>query len=109
MEIIAAEGSGVILYLQVDGKELRPARLKYPMRGGKSQTDINPSFIYQADFREYGIGAQILRDLGVRKMRLLTNNRKNLVGLSGYGLEVTSLVPISSDPPAEESNETVRG
>ncbi|HEY1374824.1 MAG TPA: 3,4-dihydroxy-2-butanone-4-phosphate synthase [Candidatus Binatia bacterium] len=109
MEIIAAEGSGVILYLQVDGKELRPARLKYPMRGGKSQTDINPSFIYQADFREYGIGAQILRDLGVRKMRLLTNNRKNLVGLSGYGLEVTSLVQISSDPPAEESNETVRG
>ncbi|HEY1269888.1 MAG TPA: 3,4-dihydroxy-2-butanone-4-phosphate synthase [Candidatus Binatia bacterium] len=109
MEIIAAEGNGVILYLQVDGKELRPARLKYPVRGGKSQTDINPSFIYQADFREYGIGAQILRDLGVRKMRLLTNNRKNLVGLSGYGLEVTSLVPISSDPPAEESNETVRG
>jgi 3,4-dihydroxy 2-butanone 4-phosphate synthase/GTP cyclohydrolase II len=109
MEIIAEEGRGVILYLQTDGKDLRPTRMKYPMRGGKSQTDINPSFIYQADFREYGIGAQILRDLGVRKMRLLTNNKKNLVGLSGYGLEVTSLVPISSETPAEESNETVRG
>jgi GTP cyclohydrolase II len=47
--------------------------------------------------------------LGVRKMRLLTNNKKNLVGLSGYGLEVTSLVPISSETPAEDSNETVRG
>ena len=109
MEIIADEGRGVILYLQTDGKDLRPARMKYPIRAGKSQTDINPSFIYQADFREYGIGAQILRDLGVRKMRLLTNNKKNLVGLSGYGLEVTSLVPISSEAPAEDSNETVRG
>jgi 3,4-dihydroxy 2-butanone 4-phosphate synthase/GTP cyclohydrolase II len=52
MEIIAREGKGVILYLQTDGKELRPARMKYPMLGGKSQTDINPSFIYHADFRE---------------------------------------------------------
>jgi 3,4-dihydroxy 2-butanone 4-phosphate synthase/GTP cyclohydrolase II len=100
MEIISQAGKGVILYLQTQGKELRPARMKYPTLGGKSQTDINPSFIYQADFREYGIGAQILRDLGVRKMRLLTNNKKNLVGLSGYGLEVSSLVPISSDTPA---------
>jgi 3,4-dihydroxy 2-butanone 4-phosphate synthase/GTP cyclohydrolase II len=100
MEIITEAGKGVILYLQTQGKELRPARMKYPTLGGKSQTDINPSFIYQADFREYGIGAQILRDLGVRKMRLLTNNKKNLVGLSGYGLEVSSLVPISPETPA---------
>lgn len=99
MEIISQAGKGVILYLQTQGKELRPARMKYPTLGGKSQTDISPSFIYQADFREYGIGAQILRDLGVRKMRLLTNNKKNLVGLSGYGLEVSSLVPISSETP----------
>ena len=107
MEIIAREGKGVILYLQTEGKELRPARLKYPTVDGKNKTDINPSFIYHADFREYGIGAQILRDLGVRKMRLLTNNKKNLVGLSGYGLEVTSLIPISSDTP--ESRPAARG
>jgi 3,4-dihydroxy 2-butanone 4-phosphate synthase/GTP cyclohydrolase II len=60
---------------------------------------MNPSFTYRADFKEYGIGAQILRDLGVRKMRLLTNNKKHLVGLGGYGLEVTSLVPIPRDNP----------
>jgi len=108
MEIIAREGKGVILYLQTEGKELRPSRRKYPTVGGKSQTDINPSFIYHADFREYGIGAQILRDLGVRKMRLLTNNKKNLVGLSGYGLEVTSLIPISSETP-EESRPAAQG
>ena len=109
LEIIAQAGKGVILYLQTDNKELRPARMKYPMLRGKSQTDINPSFIYQADFREYGIGAQILRDLGVRKMRLLTNNKKNLIGLSGYGLEVTSLVPIASETPPDDPNDTVRG
>jgi 3,4-dihydroxy 2-butanone 4-phosphate synthase / GTP cyclohydrolase II len=96
MEMITREGKGVILYLQTEGKELRPARMTYPTVAGKKKTDINPSFIYHADFREYGIGAQILRDLGVRKMRLLTNNQRNLVGLSGYGLEVTSLIPISS-------------
>jgi 3,4-dihydroxy 2-butanone 4-phosphate synthase / GTP cyclohydrolase II len=109
MEIISQAGKGVVLYLQTDNKELRPARMKYPMLRGKSQTDINPSFIYQADFREYGIGAQILRDLGVRKMRLLTNNKKNLVGLSGYGLEVTSLVPIAPETPPDDSNDTARG
>jgi len=94
MELIASEGKGVILYLQPKNRGLRPATVTYPRVEGKRQTDMNPSFVYRADFKEYGIGAQILRDLGVRKMRLLTNNRKHLVGLRGYGLEVTSLVPI---------------
>ena len=66
---------------------------------------MNRSFVYQADFKEYGIGAQILRDLGVRKMRLLTNNKKHLVGLRGYGLEVTSLVPIPRDQSAARSRQ----
>ena len=69
---------------------------------GKQQKDMNLSFVYRADFKEYGIGAQILRDLGVRKMRLLTNNRKHLVGLRGYGLEVTSLEAIPRDTPLRE-------
>lgn len=99
MEMIAREGKGIILYLQTEGKELRPARMTYPRVDGRRKRDMNPSFVYQADFREYGIGAQILRDLGVRKMRLITNNRKNLVGLSGYGLEVTALVPFPSEVP----------
>ena len=99
MELIASEGKGVILYLQPKNRGLRPATVTYPRVEGKRQTDMNPSFVYRADFKEYGIGAQILRDLGVRKMRLLTNNRKHLVGLRGYGLEVTSLVPIPGEEP----------
>lgn len=76
MEIIAKEGKGVILYLQPEGKGIRPNE------AGEEKS-----------FREFGIGAQILRDLGVRKLKLITNNPKNLVGLSGYGLEITSSVP----------------
>ena len=99
MEIIAKKGKGVILYLQPEHKGLRPAMVAYPKVEGKQQKNMNPSFVYRADFKEYGIGAQILRDLGVRKMRLLTNNKKHLVGLSGYGLEVTALEPIPRENP----------
>jgi 3,4-dihydroxy 2-butanone 4-phosphate synthase/GTP cyclohydrolase II len=102
MEIIAREGKGVILYLQPERKGPHPSMVAYPRVDGKRQKDMNPSFVYQADFKEYGIGAQILRDLGVRKMRLLTNNRKHLVGLRGYGLEVISLEPIPRDNPLRE-------
>ncbi|MGH7825271.1 MAG: 3,4-dihydroxy-2-butanone-4-phosphate synthase [Candidatus Binatia bacterium] len=103
LEIIGKEGKGVILYLQPEHKGLRPAMVTYPTVEGKQQRDMNPSFVYRADFKEYGIGAQILRDLGVRKMRLLTNNKKHLVGLRGYGLEVTSLVPIPRDNFLDEA------
>ena len=99
LEIIGQEGKGVILYLQPDQKLPHPSRVAYPRVEGKQKKDMNASFVYRADFKEYGIGAQILRDLGVRKMRLLTNNKTHLVGLGGYGLEVTSLVPIPRDQP----------
>jgi 3,4-dihydroxy 2-butanone 4-phosphate synthase/GTP cyclohydrolase II len=103
MEIIAEKGKGVILYLQPKHKGVRPATITYPRVEGKQQKDMNRSFVYQADFKEYGIGAQILRDLGVRKMRLLTNNKKHLVGLRGYGLEVTALEPIPRDNPLRDA------
>lgn len=99
MEMIAKEGKGVILYLQTETKGLNPGFPTYPRVDGKKKRDMNPSFVYRSEFREYGIGAQILRDLGVRKMRLITNNRKNLVGLSGYGLEVTANVPFPLELP----------
>jgi len=90
MELIAAEGKGVILYLQVEGKGMGPInRRQTPDRG----------------FKDFGIGAQILRDLGVRKMRLLTNNPKNLVGLSGYGLEVTSCVPLENQQTTQTTGD----
>jgi 3,4-dihydroxy 2-butanone 4-phosphate synthase / GTP cyclohydrolase II len=103
MEIIRKEGKGVILYLQPEYMGQRPATVTYPRVEGKQQKDMNPSFVYRADFKEYGIGAQILRDLGVRKMRLLTNNRKHLVGLRGYGLEITALEPIPRDNTTRET------
>jgi 3,4-dihydroxy 2-butanone 4-phosphate synthase / GTP cyclohydrolase II len=103
LEIIRKRGKGVILYLQPEYKGLRPATVTYPTVEGKQQKNMNPSFVYRADFKEYGIGAQILRDLGVRKMRLLTNNRKHLVGLRGYGLEITALEPIPRDISARET------
>jgi len=102
MEIIAKAGKGVILYLQPKQRAHHPTMMAYPRVEGKQQKDMNRSFVYQADFKEYGIGAQILRDIGVRKMRLLTNNKKHLVGLRGYGLEVTSLVPIPREIPVRE-------
>jgi 3,4-dihydroxy 2-butanone 4-phosphate synthase/GTP cyclohydrolase II len=82
MEMISTEGKGIILYLQTEGKGMGP---------------IDRRREKERDFREYGIGAQILRDLGVQKMRLITANPRNLVGLSGYGLEVTACVPFK--PP----------
>jgi len=108
MEMIAEEGKGVILYLQTEGKGLRPAMMTYPKVDGRRKRNMNPPFVYQADFREYGIGAQILRDLGVRKMRLLTNNRRNLVGLSGYGLEVTAIIPFPWEIPFPEARKKQR-
>ncbi|MEE9549207.1 MAG: 3,4-dihydroxy-2-butanone-4-phosphate synthase [Candidatus Binatia bacterium] len=82
MEMISMEGKGILLYLQTEGKGMGP---------------IDRRREKERDFREYGIGAQILRDLGVKKMRLITTNPRNLVGLSGYGLEVTACVPFK--PP----------
>jgi 3,4-dihydroxy 2-butanone 4-phosphate synthase/GTP cyclohydrolase II len=103
MEIIAKAGKGVILYLRPELRGLHPAMIAYPRLEGKQQREMNRSFLYQADFKEYGIGAQILRDLGVGKMRLLTNNKKHLVGLRGYGLEITALEPIPRDHPLRET------
>src|SRR5918996_388050 len=76
MEIIAREGKGIILYLQPESMGQRPSMVAYPRVEGKQQKDMNSSFVYRADFKEYGIGAQILRDLGVGKMRPLTNKKK---------------------------------
>ncbi|SRR5713226_1660057 len=107
MEMIAQEGKGVIVYLQTKTKGLHPTMETYPRTDGKKKKDWNPSFVYRSDFREYGIGAQILRDLGVGKMRLLTNNPRNLVGLSGYGLEIAESVPLTRDiAVAEEKPKT---
>jgi 3,4-dihydroxy 2-butanone 4-phosphate synthase/GTP cyclohydrolase II len=92
MEMIAAEGKGVIVYLRRDG---RGAELKEVNR--RRQDARRPSTdptTQSMDFREYGVGAQILRDLGVGKIRLLTNFPRRLVSLPGYGLEIVECVPL---------------
>jgi 3,4-dihydroxy 2-butanone 4-phosphate synthase/GTP cyclohydrolase II len=71
---------------------------------GKDTVEANKALGFQADLRDYGIGAQILRDLGIKKMKLMTNNPKKIVGLEGYGLEVVERVPIEIPPQAENIN-----
>jgi 3,4-dihydroxy 2-butanone 4-phosphate synthase/GTP cyclohydrolase II len=71
---------------------------------GRDTVEANEELGFEADLRDYGVGAQILVALGVRKMKLMTNNPKKIIGLEGYGLEVTGRVPIESEPRPENMN-----
>lgn len=107
MKMVDDNGSGVILYMRQEGRGIGLVnKLKaYNLQDneGMDTVEANIELGFKPDLRDYGIGAQILRDLGIRKMRLLTNNPKKIVGLEGYGIEVVDRVGI--EIPAGDENE----
>jgi len=105
MEIIQQEGKGIVLYMRQEGRGIGLVnKLKaYELQDkGMDTVEANIELGFKADLRDYGVGAQMLVDLGVKKMRLMTNNPRKIVGLEGYGLKVVNRLPI--EIPAQDSN-----
>jgi 3,4-dihydroxy 2-butanone 4-phosphate synthase/GTP cyclohydrolase II len=119
MQMIHDEGSGVILYMKQEGRGIGLANKvrAYALqeKEGLDTVEANERLGFAWDLREYGIGAQILRDCGIGKMRLLTNNPKKMAGLEGFGLTLVEQVPIVMDNMSErqkkymETKETKMG
>ncbi|HPS93412.1 MAG: bifunctional 3,4-dihydroxy-2-butanone-4-phosphate synthase/GTP cyclohydrolase II [Syntrophaceae bacterium] len=110
MEMIEEEGRGVIVYMRQEGRGIgliNKLKAYHLQDKGRDTVEANIELGFAPDLRDYGIGAQILVYLGVRKMKLMTNNPKKIIGLEGYGLEIVERVPIEI-PPTKENQRYLR-
>jgi len=110
LRMIAAEGRGVLLYLRQEGRGIGLVHkiMAYQLQDqGQDTVEANEALGFKADQRDYGLGAQILAELGLHRIRLLTNNPRKFVGLGGYGLQVVERIPLEI-PPSDHSRGYLR-
>jgi 3,4-dihydroxy 2-butanone 4-phosphate synthase/GTP cyclohydrolase II len=104
MRMIQDEGRGALVYMRQEGRGIgldNKLRAYALQEQGLDTVEANVKLGFPADLRDYGLGAQIVADLGLRRLRLLTNNPRKITGLSGHGLEMVERVPLAMPPHAE--------